>query len=126
MLAAGIKAPMPLEELENHLHEDIEQEIKSGRSEQQAFAAAVQHIGQATLLRQEFIKTERTLMTKIAIILLGIFGILFGPAVILPALAKHRDLGVWNSDIIIPIVWGTLILLAGLSTAIYGFRRRKA
>jgi hypothetical protein len=126
MLAAGIKSPVPLEELEGHLREEIEQQIKSGLNAQQAFAAAVQQIGQANRLKREFKKVERTLMKKIMIILLGIFGILFGPGIILPALAKHRDLGIWNSDIVMPIVWGTLILLAGLSIAIYGIRRRKA
>ena len=65
-------------------------------------------------------------MKKIMIILLGIFGILFGPGIILPALAKHRDLGVWNGDIVTPIVAGTIILLAGLATVAYGVQRRKA
>ena len=126
MLAAGIKTPVPLDELEIHLREEIEQQIKSGLNAQQAFAAAVQQIGQANRLKREFKKVERTLMKKIMIILLGIFGILFGPGIILPALAKHRALGVWNSDIIMPIVWGTLILLAGLAATAYGVKRRKA
>ena len=30
MLAAGIKTPVPLEELEIHLREEIEQQMKSG------------------------------------------------------------------------------------------------
>ena len=30
MLAAGIKTPVPLEELESHLREEIEQQMKSG------------------------------------------------------------------------------------------------
>jgi hypothetical protein len=126
MLAAGIKAPVPLEELESHLRDEIEQRMKSGSDPQQAFEVAIRQFGQANRLKREFKKVERTLMKRVTIILLGIFGILFGPGIILPALAKHRDLGVWNSDIIMPIVWGTLILLAGLSTAIYGIRRRKA
>ncbi len=37
MLAAGIKTPAPLEELENHLREDFEQQARSGSSTQQAF-----------------------------------------------------------------------------------------
>ena len=126
MLTAGIKSPVPLEELESHFREEIDQQIKSGLDAHEAFAAAVQQIGQANIIKGEFKKVERTLMKKTIIILLGIFGILFGPGIILPALAKHRDLGVWDSDIIMPIVWGTLILLAGLCTAIYGIRRRKA
>ena len=54
MLAAGIKTPVPLEELEIHLREDIEQQVKSGLNEPQAFKAAVQRIGQANTLKSEF------------------------------------------------------------------------
>ncbi len=58
MLAAGIKKPVPLEELESHLREDIEQRTKSGSDEQTAFAAAVQKIGSGCTLRNEFQKVE--------------------------------------------------------------------
>jgi hypothetical protein len=125
MLAAGIKTPEPLGELESHLCEEIERQLGSGLDAERAFAAAVQLIGPANTLKQEFKKTERTLMKKIMIILLGVFGILFGPAIFLPALAKHRDLGVWNSDIVMPALAGIIILLVGIGTAIYGVRRRK-
>ena len=37
MLAAGIKTPVPLEELESHLREEIEQQTKLGLSEAEAF-----------------------------------------------------------------------------------------
>ena len=56
MLAAGIKTPVPLEELEIHLREDIEQQIKSGLNEQEAFNFAVYKIGQPRLLKTEFKK----------------------------------------------------------------------
>jgi hypothetical protein len=58
MLAAGIKTPVPLEELESHLREDIEQRTKSGSDEQTAFAAAVQKIGLGGTLMNEFQKIE--------------------------------------------------------------------
>ena len=54
MLAAGIKTPVPLEELECHLREEIEEQVQSGVSEQQAFEIAVRQIGQADLLKAEF------------------------------------------------------------------------
>jgi hypothetical protein len=59
MLAAGIKTPVPLEELEIHLCEEIEQHIKSGLNEAEAFQAAVEKIGQAHLLQKEFKKVEK-------------------------------------------------------------------
>jgi len=57
MLAAGIKTP-GLEELETHLREDIERQVESGRSEAEAFEAAVQKIGQAYLIQDEFKKID--------------------------------------------------------------------
>ena len=58
MLAAGIKAPMPLDELESHLREDIEQQMKAGLAAQQAFHAATEKIGQANALKTEFKKAD--------------------------------------------------------------------
>ena len=58
MLAAGIKTPVPLEELEIHLRENIERQIRSGMNEQQAFGVATQQIGKANMLNEEFAKVE--------------------------------------------------------------------
>ena len=63
MLAAGIKAPVPLEELENHLRDDVERRVRSGASAQQAFEAAVQRIGEARALQVEFAKTAESKKT---------------------------------------------------------------
>jgi hypothetical protein len=54
MLAAGIKTPAPLEELEIHLREEIERQIKSGIEEERAFAGAVARVGPADSLKTEF------------------------------------------------------------------------
>jgi hypothetical protein len=56
MLVAGIKSPA-LDELENHLREEIERQIKSGASEQEAFQRTVLQIGQARELKTEFAKS---------------------------------------------------------------------
>ena len=60
MLAAGIKSPVPLEELESHLRDEIERQVKSGVGEQNAFISAVQKIGPVHVLRSEFEKVEQT------------------------------------------------------------------
>ena len=57
MLAAGIKTPVPLDELESHLRDDVEQQMKSGTNPQQAFENSVQRIGHADELKGEFKKT---------------------------------------------------------------------
>jgi hypothetical protein len=56
MLTAGIKTPVPLEELEIHLREDIAQQMQSGLSAPQAFEIAVKTIGQAPEIKREFKK----------------------------------------------------------------------
>ena len=58
MLAAGIKTPVPLEELESHLREEIERQMKSGLDERAAFQVAVQQIGKANMLKNEFEKVD--------------------------------------------------------------------
>ena len=58
MLSAGIKAPVPLEELEIHLREDIKQQTGAGLSESNAFEISVQRIGRADALEVEFKKVE--------------------------------------------------------------------
>src|SRR5258708_6120674 len=56
MLAAGVKTPNVLDELESHLRDDIEQQMRLGAGGQEAFERAVQRIGQPVALRHEFAK----------------------------------------------------------------------
>jgi hypothetical protein len=56
MAAGGIETTEVLDELESHLRDDVEQQVRSGMSTQQAFEAAVQRIGQANAIRSEFAK----------------------------------------------------------------------
>ncbi len=57
MLAAGIKTPAPLDELEIHLREEIEQRVRAGGTAQQAFELATAQIGQADSIKTEFKKS---------------------------------------------------------------------
>jgi len=59
MLAAGIQSPVPLDELESHLREDIERRMKSGLGIQQAFEAAARRLGDHKLLKKEFAKVRQ-------------------------------------------------------------------
>jgi leader peptidase (prepilin peptidase)/N-methyltransferase len=75
MLAAGIKTPVPLDELESHLRDDVDHQAKSGMKEQQAFEAAIQRIGHAGVLRNEFTKIDETtdfLRRKTVWLLMGV------------------------------------------------------
>lgn len=56
MQAAGVKNRDIVDELESHLREDWAERVRSGESEEQAFEGAVQGVGQASLLKDEFAK----------------------------------------------------------------------
>jgi hypothetical protein len=56
MESVGITNPDILDELESHLRDDVARRVDSGESEEQAFDGAVQGIGQASVLNQEFAK----------------------------------------------------------------------
>jgi Clp amino terminal domain, pathogenicity island component len=58
MISAGIKSSAVLDELENHLREDVEQQMRSGTAGEQAFRAAVQRVGAAENLNREFAKVS--------------------------------------------------------------------
>jgi hypothetical protein len=59
MLAAGIKTPVPLVELENHLRDDVEKEMLSGSAAEEAFEKATRRIGLAWEISNEFDKTSK-------------------------------------------------------------------
>jgi len=122
MLAAGIKSPVPLEELEIHLREEIERQIKSGLNERQAFEISIQQIGQAQTLDREFKKSERTFMKQIIIILAALFGMVMGGAMILPALGRWHHSGLL---LLPPLLMGTVLLAAGAGVSLYGIQHYK-
>lgn len=53
----GIRFPEVLDELESHLRDDIEQQMRSEIGEAQAFQNAIRDVGQPSLLKTEFAKT---------------------------------------------------------------------
>jgi hypothetical protein len=99
MLAAGIKSPMPLEELEAHLREEIERQIKSGFDEQKAFEIAAGRIGRPNPLNQEFKKingTDKAQLRKRAGLafaaILGFYSLIFGRLLIKNDLTSNERL----------------------------------
>ncbi len=97
MLAAGIKTPVPLEELEIHLREDIVQQMQSGLSAQQAFGIAVKKIGQAPELKREFKKISAPMEMQKIIKLAGVICVavaLFGQLFTCPPFVFAHGLSV--------------------------------
>jgi len=94
MLAAGLQTPVPLEELEIHLREDVEQQMKSGINAQRAFGIAMGKIGQAPELKMEFKKVSTPMEMPEVIKLAGVIFVavaLFCPLfMFLPCLQAHE------------------------------------
>ncbi|MGB7745955.1 MAG: permease prefix domain 1-containing protein [Verrucomicrobiia bacterium] len=63
---------MPLEELENHLREDITRQMQSGLSAERAFGVAVKKIGPAPELKREFKKISAPMGIQEVIKLAGV------------------------------------------------------
>jgi hypothetical protein len=127
MLACGIRFPTPLDELECHLREEIEHQVHSGVNTQQAFEAAVQRIGQASALKTEFgklgVAAERKQMRRNIMILGGVFGILFGFAMVWPELGMlHRTGAIPHVP---ALLVGIAIVIAAGSVTLYSIRRHR-
>ena len=59
MAAGGIKSTEVLDELESHLREELERQLRSGVDEEHAYESAVGGIGEVTALKAEFAKLKR-------------------------------------------------------------------
>lgn len=57
LTAAGIESTAVLDELENHLRDDFEAQVRSGTDEERAFELAVRRLGQPEALKCEFVKS---------------------------------------------------------------------
>ncbi|MFZ0827446.1 MAG: hypothetical protein WAO02_08475 [Verrucomicrobiia bacterium] len=126
MLAAGIQTPVPLEELESHLREDVDRQMRSGLGVQRAFEIAVQRLGQAGMLRDEFQKARRKQMQRALIISTGMIGVLVGMAFVMPAIAQYQHEGAMTLDEICLLLFGLVLTLGGGSMAVFTFRKGKA
>jgi len=125
MLAGGIEYPVPLEEMELHLYEDIRQQVQSGRNEREAFEISVQNLGQPKQIKSEFAKTERLSMKTVKIVS-GIVGLLVGLAFVMPAVAQCQHEGAMNNQEVVLYTLGMALCAGGVFLAIFGFKRRKA
>lgn len=123
MLAAGVKTPGPLDELESHLRDEIAQQMELGLSERQAFEAATRRLGPAGALGEEFNKIEvieRNQMKRIAAILVALVAMVFGLSMVLPQLGQWSRTGILRSPIALCL--GVTLVLVGGSAAFIGIK----
>jgi hypothetical protein len=129
MLAKGIGSPVPLEELEEHLREEIERRIECGVDEREAFNLTVQQFGRPETIETEFEKIGASPMKervkRIIIIGNGIVGVLIGLALVMPAVAQYRHEGAMTSESVVALVIGSFLMLGGGGTTFCGFTLRK-
>jgi hypothetical protein len=59
MTDAGVKAPVPLEELESHLRDAVEERVRQGLGEAEAFNVASGQMGRAGEIKSEFDKAAK-------------------------------------------------------------------
>src|SRR5262245_20703274 len=127
MRNGGINRSCVLDELESHLRDDIRRRIQSGTETRSAFETSVEQLGPPRLLRPEFRKINYAKsMKRILFVILGIIGVLVGMAFVTPAVALYRHAGAMSNENLGLLLLGIFIVLAGVSSAVFGFKRRSA
>ena len=114
MLAAGIQTPVPLEELESHLREDVQELTASGMEPPAALAAAIKKIGLPIPLQAEFTKVDKkSRLTEQYVIKVLVYTIWF--CFVLPlylyTFCKYDMNWVWRSAGIANVILATLAIL---------------
>lgn len=78
LAAAGVRTVEVLDELEDHLRDEVEQQVRLGFSPEHAFANAVERIGQANTLQREFEKMDGPVLRvlkKLKTVIANIIGV---------------------------------------------------
>jgi len=125
------------DELLAHLCASYEEELaRPGARPGDALESAARRLGDPADLRRQLQRSvplvERLVFQSLSkeflmsrwIWILAVFAFFFGPSIVLPALARHRQQGVPWSAVAPLLAIGLAITLAGLGTIVYGTARR--
>src|SRR4051812_33857381 len=78
MSAGGVKNSTVLDELESHVREDVERQTRCGSDAQKVFEGAVQKIGPASALKNEFKKSTAATIAEKMMIAVAVLVLAFG------------------------------------------------
>jgi hypothetical protein len=116
MAAGGIRSAVVLDELESHLREDVEREVRAGWEEAAAFENAVKRMGRSDLLKVEFAKIKESKekrMSRIIGIACCVFASLYS-LLLAPHLFLIHELSPLERILGLTAVVVTLVSLVGL------------
>lgn len=129
LIAAGIKSADVLDELESHLREDIERKIQAGVDVNRVFQKAALRFGEPQAIKAEFDQVEkrkRKYMKRGMMIGAGIVGVMVGMALVMPAVAQYRQIGVMRNGEPWLFLIGSLMTLAGCYAGAKGLIKKRA
>jgi hypothetical protein len=111
LLAAGISSPGVLDELEAHLREDMDRQMKLGTTAQQAFATALLTLGKAHSISVEFKKCNRA-SSIVEKLMIGICFVFVGFIIFLGAATVILCFGSWQERVVAAVAMVSSLLVA--------------
>jgi hypothetical protein len=125
MRSTGIKSPALVEELESHLRNEIERQMKAGVNSQRAFEEAVQQIGAPDALRNEFQRANALTVgqKKPIAIVGGVLTVSVGFILVWATMVQGRDMGKMPSEAVVLFVLGLILVLNGAAISYLASKR---
>src|SRR5688572_24938980 len=72
---SGVTRPEVLDELESHVRDEVEEQLRAGRNAERAFVAAIERLGEAALLKREFGAVSQTAPERLRDLIFTLAGI---------------------------------------------------
>jgi hypothetical protein len=118
MLAAGLKTPTPLDELESHLREDMRVLLSAGKPEAEAFQLAVSRLGKPGPLRTEFNKLKKPRCWPVTI---GFWLYAVGMILMAVSIANSMSIRLWVGASKMGLLPNPLLLYAHIVSLTAGY-----
>jgi len=124
MMAAGVKNPELIDELESHLRDDVEHRMSEGAGAAQAFEEAARRLGPGIDLHREFqnakLNDPNLMKQKLRYFLAITAALAIGVGLILPEIAKWRAQEPLAASNVTLCLVGMVIVAFGVACATRG------